>query len=144
MNLVLLESLLYLQLDNTKISIISKLSRQDVPFVVLDHIYSFLLVSDPLPEPNSNRPTSMTGNMAGVPLIIAPTANKEEPSKQRPENRNRPTEIQIIRKNGNDSVRVIIVSDDGSYRKQRGSQQAKPENKNRPTEITNHQEKYAL
>lgn len=55
---------------------------------------------EPLPDPNKSRPINITGNIAGDPLSIAPTANVEEPNTHRNENKNTPTETgtRIVRR----------------------------------------------
>lgn len=50
-----------------------------------------LLVRDPLPDPKSNRPVSISGSRYGVPLKWEPNANSEEPKTHRKENRKTPT-----------------------------------------------------
>lgn len=50
-----------------------------------------LLVRDPLPDPKSSRPVSISGSRYGVPLKWEPSANSEEPKTHRKENRKTPT-----------------------------------------------------
>lgn len=64
-----------------------------------------LLVREPFPDPNSRRPINITGNIADVPLKNIPTANVDDPSTQRNENRNNPTERESI----NFVVTIIII-----------------------------------
>lgn len=44
-----------------------------------------------MPDPNSRRPTSITGNMAADPFNMAPIANVDDPSTHKNENMNTPT-----------------------------------------------------
>lgn len=50
-----------------------------------------LLVREPLPDPKSRRPVSISGSRYGVPLKWEPSANSEEPKTHRKEKRKTPT-----------------------------------------------------
>lgn len=52
-----------------------------------------LLVSDPLPAPNTSRPSSIKGSMYAVPLYMAPVAKRTEPTTHSNEKKIAPTGI---------------------------------------------------
>ena len=52
---------------------------------------SYILVSDPFPEPKSSLPISIMGSIYLVPRSMAPAAKVDDPSTHRKENKNTPT-----------------------------------------------------
>ena len=50
-------------------------------------------VKAPLPEPKSNRPNNMSGNMADVPYNMEPAVKMDDPTRHKKEKRNSPMEL---------------------------------------------------